>query len=93
MLFGIDCLDMAAADSIRVIDDDYVKRVHSRNPSGHLHKGMVWHCTPKNVFVLLLNTLITCTCFKLHHKIVYPRPPLKNKIKSCSNEVHPLISP
>ncbi|XP_052075026.1 O(6)-methylguanine-induced apoptosis 2-like [Mytilus californianus] len=30
---------MAAADSIRVIDDDYVKRVHSRNPSGHLHKG------------------------------------------------------
>lgn len=30
---------MAAADSIRVIDDEYVKRVHSRNPSGHLHKG------------------------------------------------------
>jgi hypothetical protein len=29
MLFGIYCLDMAAADSIRVIDDDYVKRVHS----------------------------------------------------------------
>ncbi|XP_060072343.1 O(6)-methylguanine-induced apoptosis 2-like [Ylistrum balloti] len=30
---------MAAADSIRVVDDDYVKRIHSRNPSGHLHKG------------------------------------------------------
>ncbi|XP_052774766.1 O(6)-methylguanine-induced apoptosis 2-like isoform X1 [Mya arenaria] len=30
---------MAATDSIRVVDEDYVKRIHSRNPSGHLHKG------------------------------------------------------
>ncbi|KAH3698604.1 O(6)-methylguanine-induced apoptosis 2-like [Dreissena polymorpha] len=30
---------MAATDSIRVVDEDYVRRIHSRNPSGHLHKG------------------------------------------------------
>ncbi|KAK3090498.1 hypothetical protein FSP39_012318 [Pinctada imbricata] len=30
---------MAATDSIRLVDDDYVKRIHSRNTSGHLHKG------------------------------------------------------
>nr|XP_022319607.1 O(6)-methylguanine-induced apoptosis 2-like [Crassostrea virginica]XP_022319608.1 O(6)-methylguanine-induced apoptosis 2-like [Crassostrea virginica] len=30
---------MAATDSIRVVDDDYVKRIHSRTTSGHLHKG------------------------------------------------------
>ncbi|KAL5022659.1 hypothetical protein ScPMuIL_001814 [Solemya velum] len=28
-----------ATDSIRVIDDSYVRRIHNRNPSGHLHKG------------------------------------------------------
>lgn len=33
------CLKMAATDSIRVVDDDYVKRIHSRTTSGHLHKG------------------------------------------------------
>lgn len=33
------CLNMAATDSIRVVDDDYVKRIHSRTTSGHLHKG------------------------------------------------------
>ena len=33
------CLQMAATDSIRVVDDEYVRRIHSRNPSGHLHKG------------------------------------------------------
>ncbi|XP_046578091.1 O(6)-methylguanine-induced apoptosis 2-like [Haliotis rubra] len=32
-----ECLDMA--DSIKVIDEDYVRRIHSRNPSGHIHKG------------------------------------------------------
>ncbi|KAL3869977.1 hypothetical protein ACJMK2_042597 [Sinanodonta woodiana] len=30
---------MAATDSIRVIDEEYIKRIHSRNASGHLHKG------------------------------------------------------
>lgn len=33
-----ECLDMA--DSIKVIDEDYVRRIHSRNPSGHIHKGI-----------------------------------------------------
>ncbi len=38
---------MAMADSIQVVDDDYMRRIHSNRGSGRLHKGTNVYYTEK----------------------------------------------
>ena len=45
-----DCLDMA--DSVNVVDDEFQKRIHSRAPSGHIHKGLASRHTLTQIHML-----------------------------------------